>query len=108
MAGLGSDSEQRSEAVLAAPGLHWPLLVAVASWDSGRAGQVLPYFATVGDPGLSERSAQDGTLEVVYSQKGQAEYRARKYKLAAELSTRFGQRAALTGVTSGELQDSCS
>jgi hypothetical protein len=101
MARLGSDSEQRSEAGLAAPGLRWPLLVAVASWGSGRAGQVLPYFATAGDQALGGRSAQVGRLGVVYSQKRQAGYRARKYKLVEELSTRFGQRATLTDVTSG-------
>jgi hypothetical protein len=78
--------------VLAAPGLRWPLLVAVASWDSGRAGQVLPYFATAGDQALSGTSVQAGTLEGVYSQKGQTGYRARKYKLVEELSTQFGQR----------------
>ena len=87
MARLGSDSEQHFEAALAALGPRWPLLVAVASWDSERVGQVLPYFATAGDQALSGRSVQVGRLGGVYSQKRQAGYRARKYKLVEELST---------------------
>lgn len=95
--------------MLAAPGLRWPLLVAVASWDSGRAGQVLPYFATAGDQALSGTSVQAGTLERVYSQKGQTGCRARKYKLVEELSYPVSVSVSLlTGVTSGAMQDSGS
>jgi hypothetical protein len=92
--------------VLAVPGLRWPLLVAVASWDSERVGQVLPYFATAGDQALGGRLVQAGTSEEVYLQKGQAGYRARKYKLVEELSTRFSQCADFTSATSEVTQDS--
>jgi hypothetical protein len=92
--------------VLVAPGLRWPLLVAVASWDSGRVGQVLPCFATAGDQVLGGRLVQAGTLEEAYLRKGWAGYRARKYKLVEELSTRFWSVcAALTSATSSHLLD---
>jgi hypothetical protein len=106
---LGSDSGQRSGSVRVGPGLRWPSLVAVVTWDSGRRiGWVLPCFATAGDRALSRTLVQVGTSKVVYSQKWQADYTAQKYMLVEELNRELGQHAVLTGVTNGERQASCS